>query len=339
VFVGHALLGFALAVLFAEWRGWPAEQALSLGLAMAAFAALPDIDVLYAVVAVDPGALLAGTGIHPEEFWGTANKAHRLMTHSLVVAAISGPAFGLWALGSNSERLVDWPAGNRRQQAGIVVASVTLAALVVAAWVVSGPIGAFVIAAFGVVGVGIATVAHSYFGLSPVVVAVAAVVGIASHPWGDMATGSPPALLYPFELGLLPERIVLHGDPTLHLLGAFAIELGVVTLAAAVYAKHMELNPLALVDRSAALGIGYGAVAVVMVPPTIDTSYHFVFSILAVGLGCAAVQRTRGTSITLEDLPQQLVGTRTAMLRTTCTMVAGVAIALVSYTLVYLLVA
>jgi len=338
LFVGHALLGFALAVLFAEWRGWSAEQALALGVTTAAFAALPDVDVLYAVVAVDPGALLAGTGINPEEFWGTANEAHRLMTHSLVVAAIAGPAFGLWILGSDPDDVVGWPAGDRRRQAGIVIASVALAVLVAATWIVSGPIGGFVMTAFAGVGVGIAVVSHSYFALSPRVVGTAAVVGIASHPWGDMATGSPPALLYPFELGLLPERVVLHSDPTLHLLAAFGLELGVVTLAAAVYARHMRLDILGLVDRSAALGIAYGAVAVVMVPPTIDTSYHFVFSILAVGLACAGVQRSRGESITLGELPQQLFGTRTAALRTVCTMIAGVALALVSYTLVYLVV-
>lgn len=338
MFVGHALLAFALAVLFAEWRNWPTETALALGVTTAAFAALPDVDVLYAVIAVDPGALLAGTGVNPEEFWGTANEAHRLMTHSLVVAAIAGPAFGLWMLGSDPDEVVAWPAGDRRRQVGIVTASIALATLVVATWAVSGPIGAFVMTAFSVVGVGIAVVSHSYFGLSPRVIGAAAVAGIASHPWGDMATGSPPALLYPFEVGVLPERIVLHSDPTLHLLGAFALELGVVALAAAVYAKHMRLNPVRLVDRSAALGVAYGAVAVVMVPPTIDTSYHFVFSILGVGLACAGVQRSRGTSISLSDLPQQLFGTRTAGLRTACTMIAGVAVALVSYTVVYLLV-
>lgn len=326
-------------MLFAEWRGWPADRALALGVAAGAFAALPDVDVVYALVAVDPTALLANSGLRPGEFWGTANEAHRLMTHSLVVAAIAGPAFGLWTFGSSTEDVLGLPTGNRRRQVGMGLATATLAGLVVAAYGASGAIGAFVMTAFVVVGVGLAALSRSYLGLSPRLIAATAVVGIASHPWGDMATGSPPVLLFPFESRLLPERIVLHSDPTLHLLSAFGLELGVVALAAAVYAYHMELNPLRLIEPSAALGVFYGVAAVVIVPPTVEVSYHFVFSILAVGLVCGGAQRIRTTRFSLRDAPDRLFGTRTAALRTTCTMLAGVSVALVSYTVVYLLAA
>jgi len=338
VFVGHALLAFALAVLVAEWRGWPSERAVAVGVATGAFAALPDVDILYAVVAVDPTQFIATTGVRPEEFWGPANEAHRLMTHSLTVAAVAGAAFGLWTWGADPETpLFEWPTGNRRRQAGAVATAVVLAGLVVVAGRTSGPIGAFVMTAFAVGGVAIATVARSRLELSPRIVGLAAVAGIASHPWGDMVTGSPPALLYPFEAGLVPERVLLSSDPTLHLLGAFAIELAAIALAAVVVARHRGYSPAALVDGRAVLGVLYGGAALVMVPPTIEVSYHFVASIVLVGVACASIPRSRQEPYLIRDLSSRLAGDAEAALRTTFTALGAIALALASYAVVYLL--
>lgn len=343
MFLGHALLAFALAVLVAEWRGWPAHRALALGIATGAFAALPDVDVLYAVFAMDPGQLVSGTQIRPSEFWGTAHGVHRSMTHSLVAAAVAGSAFGLWTIRgratvdeSGRTRLASrWNVRDRRTLASSAVAIAALGALVASSALASGAVGGFVMAAFVLVGLAIATLSREYLGLSPAVVGVAAVAGIASHPWGDLVTGEPPALLYPFDVPLVTERLVLSADPTLHLLGAFAIELAAIAIAAVVLARHAGLAPHRLVDRRAGIGALYGAAAVVMVPPTIHLSYHFVFSILTVGVVCGGIRRSQRDPYSFRALYHRLVGDPEAALRTTFTALAGIAVALVSYAAVY----
>lgn len=328
MFIGHALLAFALAALVAQWRGWRSRQALAVGVAAGAFAALPDVDVLYAAVAANPTEFVASTGVQPEAFWGPANEAHRLMTHSLVVAALAGPGFGLWTLRS--------AAGWRR--AGAVLGAAILAGLVAVAVAASGPTGAFVVAAFVLVGLAIAEASRSRLALSPRVVALAATAGIASHPWGDLVTGEPPALFYPFEVSLLSERIVLSSDPTLHLLGAFALELGVVALAAVVVAREAGYRPHRLVDRRALLGAVYGVSAVFMAPPTIHLSYQFVGSILAVGGVCGVAHPSIRGWYPLRTVVDRLVGTSERALRTALTTLTGIAVALVSYGVVYLLI-
>lgn len=328
MFIGHALLAFALATLIAQWRGWDPRRALAVGIAAGAFAALPDVDVLYAAVAANPAEFVASTGVQPEAFWGPANEAHRLMTHSLVVAALAGPAFALWTLRSAT----DWRRG------GAVFGAVVLAGLVAVAAASSGPVGAFVVTAFVLVGLAIAELSRSRLGLTPRIVALAATAGIASHPWGDLVTGKPPALFYPFEFSVLSERVVLSSDPTLHLLGAFALELAVVALAVVVVARQAGYRPRRLVDRRALIGVVYGAAAVVMAPPTIHLSYQFVGSILAVGGVCGVAHPSVGGWYPVRTVVDRLVGTSERALRTVLTVLAGIAVALVSYGAAYLLV-
>lgn len=328
MFIGHALLAFALATLVAQWRGWNPRRALAVGIAAGAFAALPDVDVLYAAVAANPTEFVASTGVQPEAFWGPANEAHRLMTHSLVVAALAGPAFALWTLRART----GWRRGGALLGAGV------LAGLVAVAAATSGPTGAFVVGAFVLIGLAIAEVSRSRLELSPRIVALAATAGIASHPWGDLVTGEPPALFYPFEASLLSERVVLSADPTLHLLGAFALELSVVALAAVVVAQQAGYRPQRLVDRRALLGAVYGISAVFMVPPTIHLSYQFVGSILTVGGVCGVADPSVRGWYPLRTVIDRLVGTSERALRTVLTTLAGIAIALVSYGAVYLLV-
>jgi hypothetical protein len=76
---------------------------------------------------------------------------------------------------------------------------------------------------------------------------------------------------------------MLAGDPTLHLLGAFGIELATIWLAAAVFVRLRGEHLFVHVDRRASLGASYAAAAVVLPAPTLDVSYHFVFTVLAVG--------------------------------------------------------
>ncbi|AGN00371.1 membrane-bound metal-dependent hydrolase [Salinarchaeum sp. Harcht-Bsk1] len=345
MFIGHALLAFALAVLVAEWRGWPTHRAFAIGIATGLFAAAPDVDMLWTVVAIEPSELVVGTRIQPGEFWGSAHGIHRSMTHSLVAAAVAGPAFGLWTLrrsrgadplGWSTDDASGTDGFDRHTLVSVALALAGLSVLVTAAVLASGFVGGFVMTAFVLAGLAIATASRIYLGLSPVEIGIAAVAGIASHPWGDLVTGEPPALLYPFDVQLISERVLLSGDPTLHLLGAFAIELAAVTIAAIVLARAADLDPIRLVDRRAAAGVLYGAGAVVMVPPTINLSYHFVFSILTVGVVLGGLRRSPRSPYSLRNLYHRFVGDPEAALRTTFTALAGIAVALVSYAVVYL---
>jgi len=283
VFIGHALLAFALATLVADWRGWSARQALALGLVAGAFAAIPDADMIYTVVALDVGRLSADTLRQPSVFWDASRAVHRSITHSLLISLAAGPAFGAWAAGTSTSR--GWLAVR-------AVASAILLSLVWAAWVYSGLAGAIVVGTFVAAGLIIARLARTRTDLSGLTIALVATAGLLSHPWGDLVTGDPPQLLYPLDLQLVEQTVLLHADPTVHLLGAFALELAVVWLAAFAVARVAGRPLTALFERRAVIGVAYGVAAIVLTPPTLDVSYHFVFSILGAGLFVGAFSIT-----------------------------------------------
>jgi len=349
VFTGHALLAFALAVLIADWRGWPGRRALIVGMAAGAFAAVPDVDIAYAAVTLDVGAVAAHAD--PEAFWDATRGVHRTITHSLVVSVVAGGAFGLWAVRTRDPQLplpfvgaVTLPRRLPR-----LVAIAALALLVVVAYGASGPAGGVVMGLFALAGVVVATTCATMTDLRPRILALAAIGGLVSHPWGDLVTGAPPGLFYPFELGILGERVLLHSDPTLHLLGAFAIELATVWLAAVAIVRVLGLSLPALVDRRALAGAAYGIAAVVLTPPTLSVSYQFVFSIIPIGVVCGGLSAS-SAGMRLSD-PLRGAGPlsmfrwrhghrRTALkhtLRIVLTALAGITVALVSYAVVYTL--
>jgi len=301
VFVGHGLLAFALVVLVGERLGWDRTTALPVAVLAGLFGTLPDVDVVYGL------AGLLGDGVAPEAFWAAGNRVHRGLTHALPV----GVATAL-AAGSLARDRTDW------QAAGAAV----LAAVVAAATVLSGPLTGAVATVFAAGALGLAVAARRW-GVSGQATAGAALVGLLTHPVGDLFTGSPPAVLYPFDAVLVAERVTLSADPTLHLLGAFAIELGVVCLAAVAYCRVTDRRVTASLDRRVALGAIYGPAALVLPGPTLDVSYRFVYSVLAVGVVGVAGHPRRFRRV---DAP-----------KTALTALATVAVAAASYTLVYLL--
>ncbi|GAA0525221.1 LexA-binding, inner membrane-associated putative hydrolase [Halorubrum aquaticum] len=286
MFIGHALLAFALATLLADRLGWSADRALALGAVAGAFAALPDVDMAYAAVAIDLGSLTAASLTRPSTLWDATREVHRALTHSLVVSLLAGGAFGLWA--------VVWDRRPSIRAVGSVLSIAALAALVGVGSAQNGTLGLVVLGAFAVGGLALATLGRLRTDLSGRAVAVAAVFGLLSHPWGDLVTGEPPKLFYPFGARLLDGRVLLHGDPTVHLLGAFALELAVIWLAAVAVATVTDRSWRDAIDPRAAAGLAYGVAAVLMAPPTLEVSYHFVFSILAVGVVCGGLSVAPG---------------------------------------------
>jgi len=268
MFVGHAALAFAIVGSVAVARGWATERALTLAVVAGAFAALPDVDMVYALVGV-AGATGSDALAVAGAFWSTGNVVHRAVTHSLVLAL---PVALLAAL-----RVVDTRAARTLS----VALAVLLVALVAA---VGGSLAALITLLFVLGAATVATVAGHYGEVSAPEALVAALVGLLSHPFGDLFTGEPPAMLYPLDAALVTERVALAADPTLHLLAAFGIELGTVWAAVAVVCLATGLRPAAAVSPRATLGAGYAASVLLIPAPTLDLSYPFVFSVLGVGL-------------------------------------------------------
>ncbi|MFB6103296.1 MAG: metal-dependent hydrolase [Haloplanus sp.] len=269
MFVGHAAVAFALVAGVAVARSWAGERALVVGVLAGAFAALPDVDIAYAFVGVASAAGATSDALTvASAFWSTGNVVHRAVTHSLVLALPVALLAALRATG---------PTVRRRSLALVV----PLVALVGA---VSGALGALVTLLFTLGAVAIGTVAAHHGGVDARTIFAAAVVGLASHPFGDLFTGEPPAMLYPLDATLVSERVALAADPTLHLLGVFGIELVTVWAAVGVACLAAGLRPTTAVRPQATLGAGYAASILLIPAPTLDLSYPFVFSVLGVGL-------------------------------------------------------
>jgi hypothetical protein len=316
--VGHAALAFAIAASVAAVRGWSRERVLAVGLVAAGFAVAPDADMIYALTGLTgevTGAMDAATA-----FWGASTLVHRSITHSLVLGVPAGLAFAAWTV-----------RGPRRSIA-LPAALVLSAGLVAVATVYSGFLGVIVTVAFVATGLFVATLARYLTTLTPTQVLATAWLGLLTHPWGDLFTGEPPAFLYPFDATLVASRVELHPDPTMHLLAVFGVELAALWLAIGVLDTQVETPIVGTVERKAWLGLGYAAATLFLPPPTVDFSYHFVFSILAVGtvLGAPRFQGWVLTAARYRRLDRELI------VRAVTTGLAAVSLALIGYAVVYL---
>ena len=323
--LGHALLAFAVVAWVADRFGWPSDRALALGVVAGAFAAVPDADMVYALTG-PLGSDVDGVMEASKAFWGSSTLVHRTVTHSLVVAVPAALAFATLAV----------PAGHARIRRSTARALGTALAvgLVAVAWVASGWLGGLVMATFVLAGGAVGAVAGRWANLDPAAVFAAALFGLVSHPFGDVLTGEPPAFFYPFDAALVGHRVMLSPDPTLHLLGAFALELAVAWLAMIVYCRLTDRRVRRYVDRTAGLGVAYAAAITLFPPPTLAVSYPFVFSILAVGTVLSGPGLGTTVARWWADLdPEGWFGSldRTELLRPVATTLAAVTLAWASY--------
>ena len=305
MFIGHGLLAFALVAFLGSRLGLPARRALAFGAVAGLFATIPDIDILYGPIGLLGG--VSGLGDAVDTFWATGNTVHRGPTHSLIIGALTAAGF---ALAGRDH----WPA--RLLAGGVLTAIVALTG------VTSGTLDASIVAVVLIAGLGV-VVAARRLAIPARSIGILALVGLLSHPFGDVLTGSPPDFFYPLNVVVLTERVSLHADATIHLLASFAVELGIIWCAVLVYFHLTERPVRPEIDPLAGLGAAYGAAVLVLPAPTVDAASPFVFSVLALGL--VGVVPTRKSL-------------RPEVYRAVLTGLTAVTLALVAYTATYLLV-
>ena len=313
------MVAFAVATAVAA-RRWPSERAIAFGVVAGAFAAVPDVDMLYAVFGLAQVGL-AGVWTMTEAFWRSSHLVHRAVTHSLVVGVVAAVAFAAAAAGRGSGVLSSHRAWSSLLAVTLVVGLTGVSAAE------SGLLGGAVMAAFLLAGLAVAAVAASRTDFGPRTILAAALLGLLTHPFGDLFTGSPPHFLYPLDLRLLTERVTLLADPTLNLLAVFGVELATIWLAGYVYLRATDRRLLEHVDTRAAFGAAYALAAVTMPAPTLDVSYHFVFSILAVGAVGVAPNLLPSRSVLSAEWNEAVTWVLTGL--------TAVSIAALTYTLVY----
>jgi membrane-bound metal-dependent hydrolase YbcI (DUF457 family) len=257
VFVGHALLAFGLVALLVG-RRWPRERALRAGLVAALFATVPDVDVVYALVGV-AGSLDGGSAV--EGFWAASTVTHRGATHALPVGVVAAAAFA------------GWPD---RRLAGPLLAGLGALALLLV-----GPLAGLVVGLFAVAGLAVGGVAGRWFEARTA--AALAAAGLLTHPFGDLLTGEPPGLLFPFDVTVVAGRVEPFADPTLNLLAAFGVELGALWVGVWALGRLAGWRPRETVHPRAVAGVGYAGAVLLVPSPTVDAAYQFVFGVLAVG--------------------------------------------------------
>jgi membrane-bound metal-dependent hydrolase YbcI (DUF457 family) len=311
--VGHAMLAFALGTGLAA-RRWSCERALAFGVVAGAFATIPDVDMLYAAFGLAQAGLagLGGVWEMSAAFWESSELVHRAVTHSLVVNSIAAVAF----------------AGNVAER-GRVVAIALSAALLAVAFVESGVLGGSIMLAFLIGGVAITVIATRKTDLGSRALLAAALLGLLSHPFGDVFTGGPPRFFYPFDVVVLTRRVTILPDPTLNLLAIFAIELATLWLAGYVYLRVTEQGLLTHVDARAAVGVAYALAVVLMPAPTLQVSYHFVFTILALAIIGVAPHFLPGRPLLSAEWEDAITWVMTGL--------AAVTVAALAYTLTYAL--
>lgn len=331
--VGHAMLAFAFFTLGARTLGSDRDHALALGVIAGGFAAVPDVDMAYAVVGATQSQLFNVWAV-TEAFWRSSQAVHRTITHSLVIAIPAALAFAVSTVGTGN-RPIERPRSEWFRSISRMTGGAVLVGLIAIALVQNGVLGAIVMSLFILTGLVVAIFARYVFDLTTRAVFTTALVGLASHPFGDVLTGSPPAFFYPLDSTLVAERLTLMADPTLNLLAIFGVEIATLWMAAIVFFDLTDRRLSRHIDVRATFGAAYAVAVFVLPAPTLSVSYHFVFSVLAVGV----------IGVTPRSLPRPerqfppstfTRPTREDVLTATLTALAAISLAVSAYTVAYL---
>lgn len=331
MYVGHGLLGIALGGTLARAIGLDRSRALAVALLTGAFAVVPDVDMArtaYAVATAGPGAVFPTT----EHVWTKSWVVHRSLTHSLVSAALAvAMAVGVATL------VRDQSGRSRPVQLGI--AGLTVGALLALGWIARASdallgVGIMVLYSGAVLLVAGYAARRS---VTPRHVGLAALVGLGSHPFGDVWMGTPPSFLYPVVTTPPIDTVVFAADPTINLLLLFGIEIALGWAALAVITDLAGHTLWPHLDPQAALGVGFAGAMPFIPPPTLEVAYQFALGTIATGLVLGVAPAAWPDRLSLRDGGPS-VPPRDRRLAVLVTALAGATASLVGYLVAYLVV-
>ncbi|MGM0397547.1 MAG: metal-dependent hydrolase [Halobacteriota archaeon] len=279
MFVGHEFAAFALGVVLARRLGTSDATALAIGFVAGASAILPDLDLLVAAVAY--ADRLGGPAIASwDGLWSASTAIHRGLSHTLVGGV--GVATVLTAV-VHARRTAR--AGSKTGSLGAI--GIGLAATVGLVSVARVAGGASEMLSIGLVLVGatvLGLVVAGRTSLGARAILGGALVGLLSHPFGDVFMATPPAVFYPFEVTLLSDSVRLAADPTMNLVGIAFVELVTVWAGVAAFASATGVSLRRAVDPLAALGLGYPLLMVFVPRPTMVDAHWLGFTLAPFGI-------------------------------------------------------
>lgn len=280
MYVGHALLAFALVGGLARLTGRGDREILVFAALGACYGLLPDVDLVYTVYAV---AESGPTGIFPttKHVWTESWVIHRTLTHSLLV----GSALVVAVLGAAvvvPRSLTDRPPVATRVLGGGLAGLLTVALLSIA-FVADGRLGMITMSLLVTGAIGLTLVGRRH-GVSVTWLGCVAAVGLLLHPLGDLWMGRPPVVFYPVAPKLAFPPILFASDPTIHFVTAFMIELGLAWASILLWISTTDRAVWTMIRPAAALGLVACGAFVLVPPPTFTIAYQFSAGVLGLGL-------------------------------------------------------
>lgn len=320
MFVGHEFVAFALGVVLARRLGASDASALAVGFVAGASAVLPDLDLL--VGAVTYASLLGGSSASWEGLWSASNAIHRGLSHTLVGGVGAAVVLTAAALARRYSRTRTW--GGALGAGGL-----GLAVVVGLTWIAFGAGGPSEVLSIGLVAVGaivLGVLVEERTSLGTRAVFGAALVGLLSHPFGDVFMATPPQVFYPLDAAFLTESVRLAADPTVNLVGIAVVELLTVWGGVLAFASVTGVSLRRAVDPKAALGLTYPLLMAFVPRPTMVEAHWLGITLVPFGIVGTFVLRERR------------VGRSDRLLRALVTGLATVTLAAGAYVVAYLLV-
>lgn len=258
--VGHFFLAFSLTALILYYWGYEGEIALKIAVIAGMFSILPDLDIFYAAKEL---TVLFSSGFYgfSEAFWETSSSIHRGLTHSLIFLGLSATCFGLYY-----------------EIRSDLLASVVIITGTSVSFLSAGAIPALVTAIFLTAGLTITAYSLEFTSLKEFLLTVSA--GLLLHPFGDVFTGTPPDLLYPFSLNLVEKKVILVADPGLNLFAVMGIELLLVWAGVYSYCLIKGRDIWNNLSHKILPGVLGFFLAIPIQNPSLSSPYRPVFSLL-----------------------------------------------------------
>lgn len=277
MFIGHFALSFLLIYfLLNVYTDVETKQVIRLSLISGIYGLVADLDIIFAFV--ETLLFVSETGnITIEAFWNISRNFHRKSTHSLVVGVLSIIGIVIQFIYIDD---VAKPYENSTFDYGISILFGGLIGMLTGNFARGVLVsGLFV---FCILSVTRVILYKTSFNKN--IVLVSAFVGILSHPFGDVFTGTPPNFFYPlYDINL--ERIVLFTNETLNISALFLIESLLFVLFMLIYADSKDINNnITYITFFAAIASG-GVLSYFITSPSIDEPYTFVSGILLLTIG------------------------------------------------------